>query len=201
MAVDPHNPAEIRRRLERLGNSPRSTWHSERDFAHRDLSASAVLAPLSECDGELHVWFTERSHELRNHSGEVSFPGGRREPQDDSLVETALREAYEEIGLLPADVHVFGALTRIPTITGFQVTAFVGEFDYPYELIANPDEIHELFCAPLSALADPANHRLEEREFQGQIYPVHFFDHDGHVIWGATGFLLHALLRYLELVE
>ncbi len=201
MAVDLYNPRDVRRRLERLSNTPRSTWKRARDFAHRDLSASAVLVPLSEHDGELYVLFTQRSHELRNHSGEVSFPGGRREPEDDSLVETALRETYEEIALEPSSVHVYGALTRMPTITGFQVTAFVGEYDHDADLVSNPDEIHLLFRAPLSALADPANHRVENREFRGETYPIHFFDYEGHVIWGATGRMLWALLEYLELVD
>jgi 8-oxo-dGTP pyrophosphatase MutT (NUDIX family) len=201
MADGSHTPDEIRRRLARLGEQPRHKWHSERDFAHRDLSESAVLIPLTERDGELHVLFTQRSHELRTHSGEVSFPGGRREPADDSLTETALREAYEEIALLPRDVDVFGALTRIPTITGFEVTALVGEFSSPYDLILNPDEIHLLFQAPLRELADPSIHRLERREFGGQVYPVHFFEWNGHVIWGATGFLLDTLLEYLGVKE
>jgi 8-oxo-dGTP pyrophosphatase MutT (NUDIX family) len=199
MADGSYTPDEVRQRLAHLDQKPRRTWHSERDFAHRDLSESAVLIPLTERDGELHVLFTQRSHELRTHSGEVSFPGGRREPEDDSLTETALREAYEEIALVPGDVEVFGALTRIPTITGFQVTAFVGEYPSPYEIILNPDEIHLIFVAPLRELADPAIHRLERREFDGEIYPVHFFDWNGHVIWGATGFLLATLLDYLLL--
>ncbi len=197
MANESYNSEAVRRKLERLNQQPISSWHSERDFAHRDLSASAVLIPLSERDGQLHVLFTQRSHELRHHSGEISFPGGRREPEDDSLAETALREAYEEVALLPSDVHLYGALTRIPTITGFQVTAFVGEFDAPYDLIINPDEIHLIFQAPLAELADPAIHRVEEREFGGQVYPIHFFDWNGHVIWGATGFLLDTFLNYV----
>jgi 8-oxo-dGTP pyrophosphatase MutT (NUDIX family) len=192
------HPDEVRRKLQRLGDRPLQRWHHERDFAHRDLSESAVLIPICERNGELYVLFTQRSHQLRNHPGEISFPGGRRELEDDSLLETALRESYEEIALNPADVQVFGALTRMPTITGFEITAFIGEFEHPYDLIINPDEIHLIFEAPLSALRDPANHRVERREFQGQVYPLHFYDFDGHVIWGATGFLLHTMLEYLE---
>ncbi|MFP4598294.1 MAG: NUDIX hydrolase [Persicimonas sp.] len=198
MADDPYKPDTVRRKLARLNKQPLQRWGRERDFAHRDLSESAVLVPLCERDGEFHVLFTQRSHELRSHSGEVSFPGGRRELEDDSLIETALREAHEEIALDPSDVDVFGALTRIPTITGYRVTAYAGEFPSPYDLILNPDEIHLIFQAPLAELADPANHRLEERDFGGEVYPVHFFDYQGHVIWGATGFLLHVLLEYLR---
>ncbi len=198
MADDVYNPDKVRQKLARLSKQPLQRWHRGRDFAHRDLSESAVLVPLCERDGEFHVLFTQRSHDLRSHSGEVSFPGGRREIEDDSLIETALREAHEEIALHPSDVDVFGALARIPTITGYRVTAYAGEFPSPYDLILNPDEIHLIFQAPLAELADPANHRLEEREFGGAVYPVHFFDYEGHVIWGATGFLLHVLLEYLR---
>jgi 8-oxo-dGTP pyrophosphatase MutT (NUDIX family) len=197
MADGSYTLDEVRQRLAGLDHKPRRTWHREHDFAHRDLSESAVLIALTERDGDLDVLFTQRSHDLRHHSGEVSFPGGRREPEDDSLTETALREAYEEVALLPSDVDVYGALTHIPTITGFQVTAYVGEFPSPYELIVNPDEIHLIFEAPLRELADPAIHRLERREFDGKVYPVHFFDWNGHVIWGATGFMLDTLLDYL----
>lgn len=199
MTVSLEHPDAVRSKLEKLTESPMQRWHQQRDFAHRDLSESAVLIALSERAGDLEVLFTQRSHNLRSHSGEISFPGGRREPQDDSLIETALREAYEEVALVPKDVHVFGALTRMPTITGYRVTAYVGEYPDPYDLIINPDEIHLIFRAPLRELADPSIHRVEEREFDGKIYPVHFYDYEGHVIWGATGFLLSVLLEYLDL--
>ena len=195
------SPDEVRRRLRRLTGKPRQAWHERGDLRHEELSESAVLVPLSERDGQLHVLFTQRSHDLRSHSGEVSFPGGRREMEDDSLVETALREAYEEVSIVPSDVQVYGALTQIPTITGYRVTAYVGEFPHPYDLIINPDEIHLIFQAPLRELADPAIHRVEEREFQGTVYPIHFFDWEGHIIWGATGFLLDVFLDFLGLRE
>lgn len=154
--------------------------------------------PLTEQDGEFSMLFTQRSDNLRNHPGEISFPGGRRDPEDASLLETALREAHEEVALQPDDVRIYGALTHMPTITGFDVTAFVGEFPDPYPLAINPGEIALTFRAPLSALADPAIHRVEQREFQGAHYPLHFYDFDGHIIWGATGFLLHTFMKYLE---
>lgn len=194
-------PQALRRRLARLSRHPRMRWHDRVDlgFSDSELAPSAVLIPLTEREGDLHVVFTQRSLEMNTHSGEISFPGGRREPGDNSLVETALREAYEEIALLPSDVDVFGALTEIPTVTGFKITAFVGEFDSPYDFILNQREIHLLFLAPIAALIEPGAHRIEEREWSGQRFPVHFFDYRGHTIWGATGFLLFQLLQYLDL--
>jgi 8-oxo-dGTP pyrophosphatase MutT (NUDIX family) len=198
MEDEPYSPDAVRRKLAKLSHTPLHKLDEGRDFAHRDLSESAVLIPLSEHNGQLHMLFTERSHELRNHSGEISFPGGRREIEDDSLAETALRETYEEVAIRPSDVELFGALTRIPTVTGYRVTAFVGEFPHPYDLILNPAEIHLIFQAPLSELADPSIHRLEERDWGGQSYSVHYFDWRGHTIWGATGFLLHSFLEFVN---
>ncbi|MFB6351292.1 MAG: CoA pyrophosphatase [Bradymonadaceae bacterium] len=199
MTDGPFDTGRIRRRLEGLARDPIEQWHDRGDFEHVDLESAAVLIPITERDGEFYLVFTHRSDDLEKHSGEVSFPGGRPEPEDNTLVETALRESHEEIALLPGDVEVFGALTELPTVTGFEIVSYVGEFPSPYELVPSPREIETLFQAPLSELADPANHRLEEREFGGQTYPVHYFEYDGHVIWGATGFLLDSLLRYLDL--
>lgn len=195
------DPDNMRERLSRLSRDPRLEWHDRTDLNNPELelSESAVLIPFTEREGDLHFLFTERSHDMSTHSGEVSFPGGRKEQEDNSLVETALREAYEEIALVPSDVHVYGALAEMPTITGFRITAYVGEFESPYELIENEREIHQIFEAPLSVLAAPETHRLEDREWNGQVFPVHFFDYEDHTIWGATGFLLFQLLQYLGL--
>ena len=201
MTDDRFDPDRIRERLGRLTRDPIEAWHDRADFDEFDLDSAAVLMPLTVRDGEFHLVLTHRADELENHSGEVSFPGGRAEPEDNTLVETALRESYEEIALHPGDVEVFGALTEMPTITGFEIVSFAGEFESPYELIANPREIETVFAAPLSVLADPDIHRLEHREWGGETYPVHFFEYDGHVIWGATGFLLDSLLRYLGLKD
>ncbi len=201
MSQDRFAPVRIRRRLEGLTREPLECWHGRQDFDHWDLESAGVLMPMTVRDGEFRLVLTHRSDELEKHSGEVSFPGGRPELEDNTLVETALRESHEEIALHPSDVEVFGALTELPTITGFRIVSFAGEFTSPYELVANPREIASMFLAPLSALADPAAHRLERREFRGESYPVHFYDYDGHVIWGATGFLVYSLLDYLDLAD
>lgn len=193
------HPDSIRQRLQRLGEQPLRRWYDDRDAEERISWESAVLLPLCERDGELNLLFTERSKHLRNHAGEISFPGGRREDADPTLLQTALRETHEEVGLAPEGVHIFGALASLPTYTGFEITAYVAEFEASRELVADPGEIHLLFEAPLSALRDPACHRIEHREYQNRSYPLHFYDFDGHIIWGATGLLLHTLLEFLEL--
>jgi 8-oxo-dGTP pyrophosphatase MutT (NUDIX family) len=201
MSEERFEPERVRRKLSELTRSPRQKWHQREGLPVEDLSEAGVLIPLAEKEGELHVLFTHRSQDMEKHSGEVSFPGGHVEPEDNTLVETALREAYEEVGLHPSDVEVYGAVTELPTVTGFRIEAFAGEYPHPYELIPCPREIETIFEAPLSALADPAIHRVEEREYAGQVFPVHFFDYDGHVIWGATGYMLHTFLEFLELIR
>lgn len=198
MATDWDSPEKVRKRLRALGRAPRLTWHGRGSLDEQSLADSAVLIPVTERAGRLELLFTERSHELRTHSGEISFPGGRREPEDDSLVETALRETHEEVGLAPDEIEVYGALTRVPTVTGFEVTAYVGEYASDCELIIDPGEIHLVFRAPLDELANPRAHRLEDREFGGETFPVHYFDYEDHVIWGVTGFLLYQFLEFLR---
>jgi 8-oxo-dGTP pyrophosphatase MutT (NUDIX family) len=197
-------PQAVRRRLAALDRSaPRRRWRWEGDRSPDmlddpgQLLDAAVLIPLTLLDGEVHVVFTRRSHDLETHSGEVSFPGGGREPEDEDLLETALREAYEEIALQPQDVDVFGSLVEMPTITGFRISAFVGEFRQPYELQLNPAEIESLFSVPLPTLADPEIHRIEMREWEGDQFPVHFYEYGGYTIWGATGWLVEQLLDFL----
>ena len=139
----------------------------------------------------MHILLTRRALALRKHSGEVSFPGGRRDPEDPDLRDTALREAWEEVGLLPEDVRLYGAFSRLPTGTGFHVTSFVGEFSDPYELRPNPAEIDYLITPALDALLTPEVHQLVMREIEGITYPAHTFNHGPQPIWGATAFMLH----------
>lgn len=198
------DPDRVRRRLSRLEMTPRRQWRWESDEGPDplvdldQLVDAAVLVAMTMIEGELHVVFTRRSEDLETHSGEVSFPGGGREAQDEDLLQTALREAHEEISLTPEDVDVFGALVEMPTITGFRISAFVGEFDQPHDLVLNPDEIDSVFMVPLNTLGDPEIHRVEQREWGDQTFPVHFFEYGEYTIWGATGWLVVQLLDFLR---
>jgi 8-oxo-dGTP pyrophosphatase MutT (NUDIX family) len=196
------DPDEVRRRLHELDDVEptldleeiRREWIPE-----TDLTDAAVLIPITHTESGLHVVLTQRAASLRKHSGEMSFPGGRRDPEDADLIVTALRESHEEIALLPEHVEVYGALLQMPTVTGYEVTVFVGEFPWPYALEPNPAEIDEIVVAPLETLADPGIHRREIREWDGKEFPIHFFDYGPTEIWGATGFMLDTLLHYLGL--
>jgi 8-oxo-dGTP pyrophosphatase MutT (NUDIX family) len=154
---------------------------------------SAVLAPLYvDPAGELHAVFTRRRDDLKRHAGEISFPGGRREGEE-SLVETALREAHEEIGLAPERVDLLGALEPTPTfVTNYAIYPFVGLIEHGQEWIVQDAEVAEVLELPIEALrAAYAERRLVRR---GIPFKTPTFEVDGHFIWGATGRILQDLL-------
>ena len=142
--------------------------------------------------------FTQRTAHLKNHSGQVSFPGGRAEPGDASAEFTALRETEEEIGLAMQRVEVLARLPDYRTRTGFRVTPVIGVLTPPLELAPDPREVAEVFEVPLAFLLDPRNRQRRTREFQGQTVGFYVFEHEGRVIWGATAGMLVNLYRMLE---
>lgn len=191
-------PDAVRRRLQELEMTPRKIWRDTLIQKPASLSEAAVLLPIIELDGEFQLVLTRRSSSLRQHPGEISFPGGRADPEDQDLVQTALREASEEIALAPDAVRVFGSFVQMPTFTGFRVTSFVGEFTQPLSsLIINPDEIDVLIVAPLRALADEKIYQVGERVFNGKRFTMHTYQFGQHRIWGVTGMMLHLFLQYL----
>ncbi|UCD84066.1 MAG: CoA pyrophosphatase [Deltaproteobacteria bacterium] len=164
----------------------------------RELTPSAVLLPLFRKDDEINLLFTRRTEEVKDHKGQVSFPGGTQDAEDESLLATALRESFEEIGIKIDDVKILGELDDITTITKYRISPFVGIFSYPYEFVVNEAEIAELIEVPVPALLDPKIF-TEERAYihQGEVYPVYYFNYEGSVIWGATAKIVK---QFLELI-
>jgi 8-oxo-dGTP pyrophosphatase MutT (NUDIX family) len=160
---------------------------------------SAVLLALFAQDGQTHLLFIRRAESLRNHSGQIAFPGGSFEASDASLVETALREAAEEIGLLPARVEVLGLLEPVFTaVSNFLITPVVAYLpDGPGQLLRQPDEVAELLILPLQALADPAIAHTEVWTSSGLSRTVYFYDYANLRIWGATARIFAQLLCLL----
>ncbi len=173
----------------------------------RAPTAAAVLVPLVMRDSGLSVLLTRRTDHLRDHAGQISFPGGRTEDSDADAVATALRETEEEVGLLRSHVDVLGALPHYRTVTSFVVTPVVGLVQPGFSLALDDFEVAEAFEVPLSFLMTPAHHRR------------HVFESDGHrrqflsmawrgadpsgqardyFIWGATAAMLRNLYRYLR---
>lgn len=162
------------------------------------LRCAAVLLPLLWKRGEWHIAVTQRTHNVEHHRGQISFPGGACEAGDDGLLGTALRETCEEIGVPPEDVEVLGALDDFPTISHFVVTPFVGIIPHPFAYRLNQHEVEAVVEVPLSYLLEPAHVRVEEREYEGQLYEVLFWDYQegarSYTIWGATARTLRSFL-------
>lgn len=156
---------------------------------------AAVLAPVLDRDGEVSLLFTKRAEHLGKHPGQMSFPGGGRESVDRTLLDTARREAWEEIGLRPEEADAVGQLDDIRTVTDYVVTPFVARVpDRDYR----PDdrEVAEVAVLPVSALLAPDNHEVERREHpQYGDHLVHYFHVDGYTVWGATARILVQLLE------
>ena len=158
---------------------------------------AAVLVPIVAHPDGLTVLFTKRTAHLKAHSGQVSFPGGRAEPDDPGPEYTALREAEEEIGLPMDKVEVLARLPDYFTRTGFRVTPVVGLVMPPLELVPDAREVEEVFEVPLAFLLDPANHRRESRTLGDRVASYYVIEHNGRVIWGATAGMLLTFYRML----
>jgi 8-oxo-dGTP pyrophosphatase MutT (NUDIX family) len=161
------------------------------------VTPAAVLVPIVDRAAGLTVIFTQRTSQLKAHSGQVSFPGGRAEPSDPTPEFTALREAQEEIGLPMERVEVLARLPDYLTRTGFRVTPVIGLLTPPFELVPDPREVEEVFEVPLAYLLDPANHGRETRELQGRTVGYYVVRYGSRTIWGATAGMLVNLYRHL----
>lgn len=170
-------------------------------FGARDPMAASVLMPLVARDDGLHVLLTRRTAHLRDHAGQISFPGGRAEPEDADPAATALREAQEEVGLVPAQVEVLGHLPTYTTVTSYVVTPVVGLVRPPLDLQPDPFEVDEAFEVPLSFLMNPAHHRRHEWEMEGirrRFLSMPWQGPGGeYFIWGATAAMLRNLYAFL----
>ncbi len=158
---------------------------------------AAVLVPVTDRPRP-GVILTQRTEQLRNHAGQVAFPGGRKEDSDTDLIAAALREAQEEIGLSPSDVEVVGLTDRYRTITGFQVTPVVAVVPPDLPLRAEPGEVDSIFEVPLDFLLDTANHVQATVEWQGRNRHYYEILWEDRRIWGATAAMIVNLSRRLQ---
>lgn len=161
---------------------------------HPSFPRAAVLIPLFEKDGSCHILFTVRSHQVKHHKGQISFPGGVFDDEDEDLKRTALREVFEEIGVKERDVQVLGALDDIVTSSEFVVTPFVGVIPYPYSFRLSMDEIAELIEVPLASLLDLTSFAEREITDNDLKRVVESYQHGQHIIWGATARILKQFL-------
>ncbi|MEF8698037.1 MAG: CoA pyrophosphatase [Candidatus Accumulibacter sp. UW20] len=160
---------------------------------------AAVLFPIVRRAGAPTVLLTQRTAHLKDHPGQISFPGGRREAMDPSPAHTALRETAEEIGLLPEQVEILGYLPEYLTSTGFRVTPVVALVTPPFELQLDAFEVAEAFEVPLAFLLDPANHQRHSLHYRGRLRHYDAMPYGEYFIWGATAGIIMSL--YQALVE
>lgn len=159
---------------------------------------AAVLVPLVTRRSGVQVVLTRRTEALRHHAGQVSFPGGGIDPQDAGPLSAALREAHEEIGLLPSAVSPIGFLDPFLTVSAFHVFPLVASIDPEVIFTAEPGEVAEVFEVPLDFLLDPINMRHGQTEYAGRLRDWVEFSFAGHRIWGATAGMLVNLRQRLE---
>jgi 8-oxo-dGTP pyrophosphatase MutT (NUDIX family) len=169
------------------------------DTGRIDYIHSAVLIPLFKDNGEHMVLLTKRSINVEHHKGQMSFPGGAVEENDRSFMETALREAHEEVGLLKKDVTILGQIDdKLTLVSNFVIHPFVGMFPYPYDFRINSEEVHSLVKVPLSLFI--STHSIEDIadiEYGGKIYKGPVFRYEGEVIWGATARIMKNFVEIL----
>src|SRR5687768_1223343 len=173
----------------------------EESFTYRPASVLLLMYPRG---GEDHIVFMRRPETMVHHKGQISLPGGAQDATDPDPVYTALREANEELGIVPADVEVLGMMPPVyARVSGFVITtvvgrlkrdAAVGELDFA----PNTDEVAEVIEVPLRILRDPDNHRIEQRTAGGYTYNIHFYTCGPYEIWGATGRILYEFLSHWE---
>ncbi len=159
---------------------------------------SAVLAPIYEKGGEYYIVLTKRTQDMMYHKGQISFPGGGFDEADGDLAATALREAFEEIGIRAEDVEILGILDDQVTYTSkFVITPFVGAIPYPYKFRVNRREVEKLIEAPVGELLNPSSYEPETLDEEGKSYPWGNYRYRGDQIIGITARILK---QFLDLV-
>ena len=168
----------------------------QRNIISREgFKPSAVLIPIYEMNGDWHIVLTKRTEDLEHHKGQVCFPGGAYNREDDNLETTALREAFEETGICPGDVDVLGMLDDQATLSSnFIITPFIGAIPCPYEFIVNRREVEELIEAPVSSLMAPASYSPQTPDSDGKLHPWGYYCYGRHNITGITARILKQLL-------
>jgi 8-oxo-dGTP pyrophosphatase MutT (NUDIX family) len=161
-------------------------------------AAAAVLVPIVEHESGLTVLFTQRATHLKNHAGQISFPGGRVEPTDLNPLEAALRETEEEIGLGREHITFVGYLEPQLVLSGYWVTPVVAFVQPGFELRLDTREVESAFEVPLLHILDETNHRSRERKLGEVTVTVHDIPYGDHNIWGATAGMLMSLYRLLK---
>lgn len=169
--------------------------HKPRIIEAAGLPEAGVLIPITCVHNQPEIILTLRSKRLSTHSGEVAFPGGRRDPGDVDLQFTALRETHEEIGLRPELIDVIGPMDSLVSRFGIKVTPYVGIVPEVYELTPNADEIEEIFTVPVRYLLEDPREMTHRIDYEGRSWYVPSYRYEGFKIWGLTALMLTELMN------
>ncbi len=171
------------------------SWRQKQPITDAGKIPSAVLVPIYYKQGQYYILFTQRTEKVKEHKGQISFPGGAYQDGDKTLVDTALRESAEEIGLAPGEVKILGELDdTVTAVSNYIVTPFVGLIPWPYKFKVDGWETGEIIEVPISVLLDKDSLRQETRIIGGQAVTSYFYHYQDRVIWGATARILHQFL-------
>jgi len=168
---------------------------TKKRIADDRLVPAAVLLPIYYKEGEIHILFTRRTENVKAHKRQISFPGGAHEGSE-SLLQTALRESDEEIGLAPDKVKVLGELDdTVTSVSDYIISPFVGLVPWPYDFKVDGWETDEIIEAPVSSLLDEESWHHKTEVVAGRKVTAYYYHYRGDVIWGATGCILHQFLE------
>jgi 8-oxo-dGTP pyrophosphatase MutT (NUDIX family) len=192
---------DIKRRLVAASNLDRETPFPA-DFFDSPPKPAAVLIPFFYRDDRWNLLFIRRTAGINDmHGGQVAFPGGRADEEDESLEATALRESWEEIGLKPDDVDILGRLNQYHTISNYLVTPVIGSLDWPYPVKLAHQEVARAFDIPLDWLADPAHYKISTPKFRRLPFEhevIYYDPYAGELLWGVTAKIVHNLISALQ---
>ncbi|MBD47596.1 MAG: coenzyme A pyrophosphatase [Dehalococcoidia bacterium] len=159
---------------------------------------ASVLVIIYQKDGGYCIQLQKRSKLVQNHKGEISFPGGTPENHDSTSLATALRETYEEVGILSKDISILGQMDDVLTQTGYLLKVFVGTITYPYKFLPSKSEVEEILEVPIGELENPLNWREEVRLIGQDLIKSYSYAYKSHLIYGATAKIITQFLQLIE---
>ncbi len=194
--------AELINRLSKIQNDQQSeiNFDSLSKIYPEPPRKAAVLVPLFQKENNWHVLFIHRTEDSKEHSGQVAFPGGRLEFPEEPIIQAALRETEEEIGLHPDKVRIVGDLNPIYTISNYDITPVIGIIPWPYPFTIQIQEVKHIFFVPLQWLVDPINREIKNRYFAPldmELSVVYFQKYNGELLWGVSARIMLNLINQL----
>ena len=162
----------------------------------RRFVPSAILMPIYEKEGELYILFTKRSNKLKEHKGQISFPGGKYDGRDLNLLSTALREFEEEMGVSRKRISILGELDNVLTVTGYVISPYVASIPYPIKFKVSENEVESIFSVPISFFLEKNdNYKQKVVTVNGKKFVIPYYLYHEHLIWGATARILLQFLK------